>query len=238
MQRLFILPLAACVSGSLAAQSYSQTNAVQVEAVVQASPASITLSWPSFPNTNGITIYRKLKSATSWGGIYAAPGASATQYTDNGVSVGTYYEYKLVRSASSGTGYGYVATGIEVQPTEYMGKVVLLVDNTFTTSLATQLTQLEQDLRSDGWAVLRHDVSRSAAVTSIRALVQADYNADPTNVKAVYMIGHVPVPYSGNINPDGHSGHLGAWPCDGYYGEMNGTWTDNSVNNNGAQEVS
>ncbi|MCB0791366.1 MAG: hypothetical protein KDB97_06335, partial [Flavobacteriales bacterium] len=228
---------AACIAASIAAQSISETNAVQVEGTVQAVPPSISLSWPSFPNTNGITIYRKLKTATSWGGIYANPTASATQFTDNNVAVGVYYEYKLVRSASSGTGYGYLATGIQVPPTEYMGKLLLLVDNTFTTSLSTRLSQLEQDLKADGWTVLRHDVSRTASVTSVRALVQADYNADPTNVKAVYIIGHVPVPYSGNVNPDGHSSHLGAWPCDGYYGEMNGTWTDNSVNSTGAQRA-
>ena len=43
--------------------------------------------------------------------------------------------------------------------------------------------------------------------------------------------GHVPVPYSGDIVPDGHMpDHVGAWPCDGFYGDMDGTWTDNAVN--------
>jgi hypothetical protein len=42
------------------------------------------------------------------------------------------------------------------------------------------------------------------------------------------LIGNVPVPYSGDLNPDGHSDHDGAWPTDTYYAEMNGTWTDAS----------
>jgi len=37
-----------------------------------------------------------------------------------------------------------------------------------------------------------------------------------------------------NLRPDGHIQHRGAWACDGYYGEMNGNWTDNSVNSTGA----
>jgi hypothetical protein len=52
-----------------------------------------------------------------------------------------------------------------------------------------------------------------------------------------YVLGHVPVPYSGNIAPDGHSGHIGAWPADGYYGEMNGAWTDTTVNNTTADRT-
>jgi hypothetical protein len=52
---------------------------------------------------------------------------------------------------------------------------------------------------------------------------------DPINTKALFLLGHVPVPYSGNLNPDGHPDHQGAWPADVYYGDVNGIWTDASV---------
>src|SRR6185503_3639869 len=61
-------------------------------------------------------------------------------------------------------------------------------------------------------------------------LIKADYSADPANVKSVFLFGHVPVPYSGQLNPDGHADHVGAWPADVYYGDIDGNWTDNSVN--------
>ena len=52
----------------------------------------------------------------------------------------------------------------------------------------------------------------------MKDLIKAQYNADPANTKAVFLFGHVPVPYSGDIVPDGHyADHQGAWPCDGYY---------------------
>ena len=92
-----------------------------------------------------------------------------------------------------------------------------------------ELSRLEQDLAGDGWTVLRHDVPRTAVnpantnssvwaarageLASLKALIKADYNADPSNVKAVFLFGHLPVPYSGNLNPDGHPQHQGAWPA-------------------------
>ncbi len=219
------------------AQTLSQKAAVPLSAVVQKNPARITISWTTLPSTTAITIYRKLKTATIWGSALATPAASSTAYQDDAVVANTIYEYRVVRVAGGRTGQGYICTGIEAPLSDYKGKIVLLVDNTFTGSLAAELSQLQNDLRADGWAVLRSDVSRTAPVTSIRSTVIAHYNSDPANVKAVYIIGHVPVPYSGNVNPDGHSTHLGAWPCDGYYGEMNGTWTDATVNNSTSQRV-
>jgi hypothetical protein len=56
------------------------------------------------------------------------------------------------------------------------------------------------------------------------------YQAHP-NTNAVFLLGHIPVPYSGELNPDAHSNHKGAWPADLYYGDMDGAWTDAIVSN-------
>ncbi len=217
------------------AQTLGQNKSVRMWAVAQSSPARITLNWLTHTNTTGYTVYRKLKGGTSWGSVIATLDASATQYVDNSVALNTSYEYKVIRTTSNlGSGYGYVNAGIEMAMVEKRGTLVLIVDNTFTTSLATGLALLQQDLEGDGWKVVRHDVSRTAAVTAVKALIVADYNADPTNVKAVLNIGHVPVPMSGNLAPDGHGEHYGAWSADVYYGEMNGAWTDNTVNSSSA----
>lgn len=231
-----LLPLLLLVPLSGAAQSYGHDRSVRMWATVQPSPPAITLNWLTHANTTGFTVFRKLKGGTSWGSAIATLGGTALQYTDNTVAVNTNYEYKVVRTTQNlGTGYGYINAGIELAMVESRGRVVLLVDNTFTASLATQLTQLQQDLEGDGWSVVRHDVSRTAPVTSIKALVTAAYNAAPTLVKAVFIVGHVPVPMSGNLAPDGHGEHYGAWAADVYYGEMNGSWTDNTVNSTSAQ---
>ncbi|MBK6830465.1 MAG: thrombospondin type 3 repeat-containing protein [Flavobacteriales bacterium] len=232
MYKHLVVVVAFLLAFTGAAQTSSQRASVQLSATVLASPPSITLNWTTLASTTSITIYRKLRTATSWGSSIATPSATALTYVDNTASVGTAYEYKVVRVANGVTGTGYIASGIEVPAPDYRGKLILLVDNTIASSLTAELNQLQYDLRADGWAVVRSDVSPTATVPSVRSTVINLYNADPTNVKAVYIVGHVPVPYSGNLNPDGHTEHLGAWPTDGYYGELNGTWTDNSVNNN------
>ena len=219
------------------AQTSSQKAAVQLSATVQVSPPVINLSWTTMASTTSIAIYRKLKTATSWGSIIATPSTAALTWTDNTVSVGTAYEYKVVRVAGGVTGSGYIASGIEIPVVDYRGKMILLVDNMLTGNLVPELDQLILDLRGDGWTVLRSDLSPTASVTSVRNTIIGYYNADPANVKAVYIVGNINVPYSGNVNPDGHSEHLGAWPCDGYYGELNGTWTDNTVNSTAANRV-
>jgi Bacterial Ig domain len=225
--------------GSAFGQSVSD-YAVRVSASVATSPAKITLSWPADPQATGYTLYRKTRDATSWG-TGTALGAAATSYVDSNVAAGNTYEYRISKAASAGganfTGEGYIYTGIQAPLVESRGKVILLVDNTFSASLAMELGRLQQDLAGDGWTVLRHDVGRSSAVPAVKALIVADYNADPANVKSLFLFGHVPVPYSGNYAPDGHPNHVGAWPADVYYADMNGTWTDSSVNTTAAWDT-
>jgi len=204
---------------------------VQLSALTQKSPSQITLLWPQ--DTCGLpksyAVYRKRAAERTWGRGSLLPG-TATSYLDTNVTVGTGYEYQVVKS-SSYAGYGYVCAGIELPATESWGKLLLVVDNTFAASLTNELWQLQQDLIGDGWSVIRLDVSRTDTVVNVKSLIRAVYQTDPAHVNCLFLFGHVPVPYSGNIVPDGHApDHQGAWPCDGYYGDMDGTWTDTSVN--------
>ena len=219
-----LLSLGAC------GQSPSSKSAVRLTAVADSTAPAIALFWEAFPGSSAFSVYRRPQGATTWGAALASLPGAALSWTDTAVSVGTPYEYKLVRSAS-GNGYGYVSSGIAVPPNEIRGKLVLLVESGVAALLTAELDQLVEDLWGDGWMVLRHDVGSSDPVTAVRALVQADHAAYPGQVKAVYVVGHVPVPYSGNTNPDGHNEHRGAWACDGYYGEMTSTWNDVTVNN-------
>ncbi|MEZ4808128.1 MAG: thrombospondin type 3 repeat-containing protein [Flavobacteriales bacterium] len=232
---VFVILLLMLSSTLAMGQTLGHDRSVRMWVTVQGSPPQVTLNWKPHTNTTGFQVYRKLKGGTSWGGAVASLDAGSVQYTDNNVQVGVAYEYKVVRSTSNlGTGYGYSCTGIEVPMVESRGRIILIVDDLFTTSLAGQLAQLQSDLEGDGWVVLRHDVSRTSPVTSVKSLIVNDHNGDPANTKAVLLIGHVPVPYSGNLAPDGHGEHYGAWPADVYYGDVNGTWTDNSVNSTGS----
>jgi hypothetical protein len=229
---------------SATAQSPSD-YAVQVSAAVQADPPAVTLSWPAEGQASGFTVYRKARDDATWGPVVASLPGQAAGYTDKNVMMGKTYEYCIVKTASGYYGYGYLFAGIEAPLVESRGKVVLVVDSTFSSSLAMELARLQQDLVGDGWVVLRHDVPRMAVdptnnspdvgsarsneLAAVKALIRADYAADPTNVNTVFLFGHVPVPYSESIVPDEHPQHEGAWPADVYYGDMNGIWTDSRV---------
>ena len=205
---------------------------LELEATVSESPVSITIEWPKETGVTNYEVYRKNKDATSWGSILATvpfnAGATTYTYVDTNVSVGTGYDYRVVKnnSGSPSIAYGYIYAGIKLPVVESRGKLILVVDNTYESTLATEINELKADLAGDGWTVLTHYVARNATKPSVKALIQADYAADPTNVKAVLLLGKVPVPYSGQLKPDGHANHLGAWPTDQYYGDMSDEWTD------------
>jgi hypothetical protein len=214
------------------AQELTWEYSVQVSAVIQTQPPSILFSWPQDMATlpDFYTVCRKDAGAQDWGTPTVLSGTT-TNYLDTNVTIGVAYEYQFYKSTSNHVGYGYICAGIRLPMIENRGKIILLVDQTFAADLADELARLTQDLIGDGWVVVRHDVPRDASVPVVKALVKADYDADPSNVKAVLLLGRIPVPYSGDSAPDGHTvdGHLGAWPADVFYGDMDGVWTDTTV---------
>lgn len=209
-----------------------QQSAVELWANVQASPPTVTLNWVG-QTSSSYSISKKLKTASTWTSVVTGLSGTTTSYVDNNVSVGTSYEYLVARIAptSSNNGYGYINSGIEIPVVENRGKLILMVANTITTALTNEIKRLQDDLEGDGWVVNTMYVSPSASVTAVKAMISAAYALDPANTKALFLLGHIPVAYSGNFGPDAHPDHQGAWPTDSYYGEMVGTnWTDVSVN--------
>lgn len=215
-------------------------SANEVYATVQKSPPQITLNWrygTDYANAATVTIMRKLFDAPTWNALATVPGTQ-TSYPDTDVVVGQRYEYRI-RITGMWTNI-YLCAGIEATAEEDRGKLILFVDETVKDALTLELRRLVQDLAGDGWTVIRYDVPRhdfAQATTqpeSIKDLIKAQYNADPDHMKAVFLFGHAPVPYSGDTAPDGHSEHAGAWPADTYYGDMDGTWTDTQNFNYGS----
>jgi Tol biopolymer transport system component len=198
-------------------------HAVRLTAQVQSAPPQITLVWQPLTSVTTLRVYRKAPNATTWGTALATLETSATEFVDTDVQVGTRYEYK-VEKAGTPLATGYILAGIQVPLVEGRGTLLLIVDNTYAADLATELTRLEDDLIGDGWRVIRHDVARTATPAQVRALIQADYAADPANVKSVFLFGRVPIARSGRMAPDGHEAR--PWPADAYYGDIDGTWTD------------
>lgn len=241
------LTLGLLVLFGFTSSTYAQPTsgfAIQVSALIQDEPPQITLTWPVSDGALSYTVSRKLKGDTNFGPPTVLPGSSSF-FSDADVLSGQSYEYQIARATAAYNTYAYIATGIAVPLNESRGKALLVVDQTHAGPLATELARLHQDLVGDGWSVLRYDVprqsvspsdtnliagqARSFEVTQLKRLIQSAYYADPTNVQAVFLIGHVPVPYSGVLAPDQHPDHRGAWPADAYYGDISGLWTDSTA---------
>jgi hypothetical protein len=198
--------------------------AVQASATVQSSPAQITLSWTPGPATaNGYVLSRKETGAGAWTPLANLVG-SATGYVDSNVVTGRLYEYQIARQSPGITGYGYLASGIDVPMTEFRGRIILVVDNSIAAALAGEIDQLARDLVGDGWTVTRREVGRGDTPGAVRDVIRAAYNEDRTNTRAALLLGHVPVARSGNLNIDGHAAR--PLPTDAFYADMDGNWTD------------
>ncbi len=125
--------------------------------------------------------------------------------------------------------YGFIYAGINLPPVEDRGRILLVVEDDLLVPLATQIEELKMDYIKDGWRVSQIDVDKNDPVTSVQSAIKNVYNTQ-SDLEAVFLLGNIPIAYSGSIFPDTHTENEGAYPADVYYGEMNGTWTDFSVN--------
>ncbi|MGC8744581.1 MAG: Ig-like domain-containing protein [Verrucomicrobiia bacterium] len=207
--------------------------AVLASAQVATNPPTITLKWNLDNRATNYSIYRKAIDETQWNLISTESGSS-TSFTDINVVKGSYYEYWISKSGLEGTtafkGDSWILSAIEAPAVDERGGLILIVENVAASNLSNELERLTLDLVGDGWFVIRHNVSASATPQEIKAIITNDYYSSAIPLKAVFLLGKVPVPYSGQIAPDGHTDHIGAWPADIYYADVDGVWTDSTVN--------
>jgi Secretion system C-terminal sorting domain len=232
MKKIVTFFLAYVFTFSIFAQ-VSQDYAVMIQSSVTESPAAITLTWNINSGTQNVRVYRKVKNTMYWGTPIATLGA-VTTYTDHSVVAGNAYEYYINRNDNANSADGYIYVGIKLPETTYRGKLLLMVDGNYVTPLTNEIAQLQNDLIADGWQVQRFDIPRSYSVAVVKSIITNAKKADK-NTKALYLLGRIPVPYSGvfvgtsgqTYPPDGHPQHAGAWPADMYYGCFNEPyWTD------------
>lgn len=197
--------------------------AVRIEAKAESSAGQIILRWKTVADTGSIIISRKNKKDTTWSQVITLPD-TATTFTDNSVSIGDAFEYRINKRSPTNP-VGYIYAGMEVPATHNRGTILVLIDSTFSLACSSEIKTLMQDLRGDGWQVMTKHFSRNDSVSSIKNYIIATAQNKP-ELEALFILGHIAVPYSGDLNPDGHADHRGAWPADAYYGDIDGTWTD------------
>ena len=219
--------------------NHPEDDSLQASAAVQPSGA-IRLSWDAKPAAFYSVYRRDSGSAAAFQRATPTTYISTNYYVDSSVIAGKGYEYSITAYPNGGTAaQTYLTSGNGVPAVENRGKIVLLIDDAIAGALRGYIARLQSDLVGDGWTVLRHNVYRNQTVNSVKAIIHNDYDAfllgGQSDVRQVMLLGHVPIPYSGDYATDGHGGvddhrHYGAWATDAYYGDMDGVWTDNVVN--------
>lgn len=210
--------------------------AVQIQAEARTNPPGIILTWVNDTTNLGYTLYRKEKNDLAWGDTLVVLDSTITTWTDTNVQIGDAYEYRILKSQpkfplyeAPTPGTGYIYAGIQVPPTHHRGRCLVVIDSTFNLSLQPEIQRLLMDLEMDGWNPASLYVSPAATPPVVKDMIRSWAIQDSQANEAIFLLGHVPVPYSGDIAPDGHPEHLGAWPCDGYYAELDSVWTDSIV---------
>lgn len=207
-------------------------QALEVSATAVSSPASLTLSW-RLGTGSPVSVKRRLYPSSSWG-TPLQTSYYPNRLTNSDLVVGQRYEYSIANTGSSASEYFF--TGIAATPVEFRGRVMLVVANDITNSLFSDLEMFRTNLVGDGWTVARINVpphddntwsNNISRITSIKsAITNYYYSVLGTSnlLQSVILIGHVPIPHTAFMNPDGHG--LRALPCDGYYGDVDGSFTD------------
>ncbi|MBK7428389.1 MAG: T9SS type A sorting domain-containing protein [Saprospiraceae bacterium] len=218
---------------------FDARQSVLLQATVQDDPPMIVLNWRVDTINGGYTIWRKVKDDLQWGDSLAFVGPGSTSWTDTAVSIGIGYEYKVLKilpafpfeNGTPNFGSAYLYAGIQVQPIHYRGSCLVLIDSTFKQTLESEITRLLKDLEADVWRAESLFVDRNDPVTTVKSYIQLWASSNQDNNRELFLLGRVPVPYSGDIVPDGHyNDHKGAWPCDSYYANLDGLWTDQTIN--------
>lgn len=239
-----LLVLALCCGAETLTAQTTREFAVLLRADISKAPA-LTVLWERDETAIAYKVSRRMKTAEPWVFMRNLGGAD-TSFTDTTALPGTAYEYQVLKTGRKGVeiyfASGYIYTGAGVYPAqEDARKILLIIDEALQLPLAAEIDRYKLDLKKEGWQIVESYVARSDTfyaprVASVKKLISDEYKKDPKLLKSVVLIGRVAVPYSGDIFPDGHQpDHRGAWPADGYYGDMNeNLWTDATVNNSGA----
>jgi hypothetical protein len=203
----------------------------------------IMLTWPSASFSGSYIVFRRDNlTVKQWGTQLATLASSATSYKDAAVTPGKSYEYWVVQTnGTNALAFGYIHAGNQMKEVPFKGGIVLFIDSNYRVPLAAEINRLSADLTSEGWTVSKLYAGRKQTPVMARTALMQHVKSRKHAVSTVMLIGHIPVPYSGGFTgdqsnwppPDGHiegSGdHTGAWPADGFYGDVDGIWTDTDI---------
>lgn len=193
------------------------------------SNGNLRITWPSDPAAQRYYIYSKEKESFNWT-FRDSLNAGDSFYTDPTYFQGFKRDYWVQKKKATLTANGYIYAGYNINHITSPGILLMVIDSTYMHPLQSEIQRLQSDLANENWEVRTFVCQRNDSVQRIRNWVNSQWDSDSQRIGSLMLLGRVPVPYSGNFNPDAHPDHQGAWPADVYYVTPYLTWTDNTVN--------
>lgn len=219
------LTLTICISGfSQAKVDLDRSVPVWMEFDVSSNEA--TLKW--IGDGNATNYYVSQVGAFQNLIPIATLDGTATEFKIGILNPGGVYNYHIQKDVN---GRGIINVGIEVPAVHQRGRCLVVIDDLLAPPLENEIEQLMEDIEMDGWTVDTLHVSQSDEVVNVKSRIVEWYDDGYEFSQSVFLLGHVPVPYSGNTAHDGHGNHQGAWAADMFYADADGNWTDFIVNN-------
>lgn len=178
-------------------------------------------------------MYRKEFINQQWSLV--AQNLNEGTFTDLDSKLGKAYFYGILKVSTQEikdinfAALSEIYAGFDMPTIDYKGRLMLMVEESVHIALTDKLTQWKKDAEGDGWSVIERVIPKNLPVPQVKEIIkEAYYHKD--GLVSLFLVGHIPVPYSGRVAFDGHSDHRGAWPCDFYYADMDEVWTDYKVN--------
>ena len=245
MNKLFYLLLASCFLFS--------ENVVAQKAKDEVLPAWVTTGsnfmvfhWEKDEGFTGqYFLDRKTLEGDGWENL-ATINDDQDSFVERTLVPGEALEYRIRKTQGTNlVSETYIYGGVRVKNQFRKGQVILVIDSLISDSLIFELERFKTDLENEGWKVLPTKAGRNESVLAVKARLTSLYALENAHETYIILMGHIPVPYSGNFTqsgtppPDGHvegsGNHTGAWAADVFYGDYDGQWTDYVVNHTDAK---
>jgi hypothetical protein len=216
-----------------------QAREVGVEIQVSLNNSNdLVLNWFQQNGSTKYEVYTKGSDDLSWDKLAEVDG-SITTFTDTSYVVGTRKEYRVARSSTSYSfqGNGYILAGFDVPAKESWGRVLMVIEDKYQSAAVAEVQEYIDQIKNEGYLVDTHYVNAMDDPSQVKAWIKNNWEKDKSTFTMVFLLGRVPVPYSGDMRPDGHTDHTGAWPADMYFGSFSVDWTDKTVNTTSASRA-
>lgn len=238
------------IPAQLSAISEHPTRFAAVEAWLTYETATITVHWRSAASTQWVAIMGRKATETFWTPI-------DTVRLDSSYVLDRSSDWDEIqvmrRSMPEGRklplfSRAYLPLSTVALQRPWQRRCLLIADWETGLHLKNKLLRWCTDLREEGWqadVIVLDNITPALDVIDVKELITAEYQRkDKDSLTHVFLVGRVPIPYSGGFSqngafspPDGHEEHGGAWPTDAFYADVevspgrraDNSWTDLTV---------